>query len=494
MSAPREPDPAAGLPERELAVESVAVGGDGVAREESGRVVFVPRTAPGDRVRARITEDQGSYARAEVTEILEAGPRRREPPCRHYDEGCGGCQLQHLEMEAQRAAKRKMVRDTLRRIGDREAEVEETVPSDRPLGYRNRVRLTLRREEDGVRAGYHRRGAPGRIVDVEECPLAEDAVNRAWRQLRRGWGEGARHLPAGASLRVTIRASAPGRVTILVEGEDEPGRAGDGGGAAPRSRAAGPPPPGAGPPDDPGRVRPEGSPEAVAAAVDGLSGYFWRPRDGERRRLAGEPRMVEEWQGVELRLPPEVFLQVNRGAAREMEAYLDRRIGERLGGPRDRRILDLYAGVGTRALRWAEAGAEVAGAEVDAEAVATGREAAERRGVETGLRVRSVESCLPELLPADLAVVNPPRTGLSGEAASLLADASLEELAYVSCDPATLARDLARLGEGWEIDSIRPFDAFPQTAHVETIAWLRRGPGRAGGAGRTSEQREGRAG
>lgn len=446
-----EPDPSAGLPQRELTVESVAVGGDGVAREESGRVVFVPRTAPGDRVRARIVRDEGSYVRAELAEVMEAGDGRRDPPCPYYAD-CGGCQLQHLDMGTQRRAKRDMVRDTLRRIGGRDVEVSETVPSARTLGYRNRVTLTLRREGSRIRAGYHRRAAPGRIVDVETCPLAEDPVNRAWRQIRAAWGDGADRLPAGRSLRITVRASARGRVSLLVEQEDPP----------------------AGPPD-----AAPGDPEAIAGAVEGLSGYFWRPRGEKRRRLAGAPRMPEEWQGVELELPPEVFLQVNRGVARSMEGHLDRRIREQLGGAGGRRILDLYAGVGLRALRWAEAGADAAACERDEAAVEAGRAAARRRGAEPELRAATVEACLDDLLPADLAVVNPPRSGLSGEVAARLADSELGHLGYVSCDPATLARDLERLGEAWTVVSVQPFDAFPQTAHIETIAWLRRGPASA---------------
>lgn len=437
MSAPREPDPAAGLPERELAVESVAVGGDGVAREESGRVVFVPRTAPGDRVRARITEEHGSYARAEVTEILEAGPRRREPPCRHYDEGCGGCQLQHLEMEAQRAAKRRMVRDTLRRIGDREAEVEETVPSDRPLGYRNRVRLTVRREDGGVRAGYHRRGAPGRIVDVEECPLAEEPLREAWAQLRRSWGAGAGRMPGEGEVRLTLRATEDGDVGLLAEGGEE---------------------------------RRPGDPESVFRGCGRLVSYHWKPVDAGRRKMAGEERLRERWRSRDLEVGPETFLQVNRRVADAMEEHLDRRLGELEG----RRVLDLYAGVGLRALRWAEAGADAAACEVSEEAVADGRRASEAAGVDVPLRAGRVEDALEEMLPADDVVVNPPRRGLSEAVCRRLAESEVERVAYVSCDPATLARDVKRMGEGWRVGEVQPFDAFPQTAHVETILWLHR--------------------
>lgn len=423
----------------ELEVESVAGGGDGVAREPGGRVVFVPRTAPGDRAAVRLTEEHGSWARGRVVEILRPGPGRTEAPCPYY-EACGGCQLQHLDREAELEAKRRAVADALERIGGREVDVPAVEDPGPPFGYRNRVTFTLRRGADGVVAGYHRREEAGRILDVDECPLAEDPVRRAWSDLRTAWGEGAEILPAGRELRITLRASAEGRIALLVEGD-----------------AAG-----------------AGEPEAVADAVPGLACYAWRRGDGERRLLAGAATFSERWQGRELRLGPETFLQVNRRAAAAMAAHLDRLVADRLGGPAGRRILDLYAGVGVRAVRWAEGGARVAACETDDEAVRSGRELARRAGAEVDFHAARVEDRAASLLPADLAVVNPPRAGLSRQATAALRDAELGALAYVSCDPATLARDLDRLGEAWVVASVQPFDAFPQTAHVESVVWLAR--------------------
>ncbi|HKK28126.1 MAG TPA: TRAM domain-containing protein [Gemmatimonadota bacterium] len=429
----------------ELEVESVAVGGDGVAREPSGRVVFVPVTAPGDRVRARVTEDRGSFLRALAEEVLVPGPDRRPPPCPYYG-ACGGCQLQHLEPAAQREAKRGAVRDALRRIGGLEAEVPPVREAGPRLGYRNRIALTLRRGDGGapagaggadVRAGYHARGEPDRLVEVTGCPLAEPAVAEAWRALRRSWGPAARHLPAGEELRITVRGSATGSVAVLVEG---------------------------GAPGEPG------NPERVAAAVPGLSTYAWRP-GGERRAriLAGEPVLRERWQGFEVDLAPGVFLQVNRRVSEAVERSLD----EGLGPVDGLRVLDLYAGVGTRAARWSLRGAEAAACEADPDAVAAGEEAASRAGASPELRAGRVEDLLGTLVPADVVVLNPPRTGLSRQVARALRErGGAARLAYVSCDPATLARDLARLAGAWELKGLEAFDAFPQTAHVETLAWL----------------------
>jgi 23S rRNA (uracil1939-C5)-methyltransferase len=207
--------------------------------------------------------------------------------------------------------------------------------------------------------------------------------------------------------------------------------------------------------------------------VDELSSLHWRPGAGPLRRLAGTKHLEERWQGIELSLHPAAFLQVNRTVAASMEEHLDGRIGEVSG----MRVLDLYAGVGLRAMRWSRRGAVAVACEVHPGAVETGRRAARRHGVDVDIREGRVEELVDQLLPADVAVVNPPRQGLSQEVCGSLGTAELAALAYVSCDPATLARDLKRLGQAWRVESVQPFDAFPQTAHVETIVWLTRPDG-----------------
>lgn len=420
-----------------LEVESLAHGGDGVAREPGGRVVFVPRTAPGDRVRVELVEEQDRWARGRVVEVVSAGPSRREAPCPLYDD-CGGCQLQHVEPVAELEAKRQAVRDTLERIGGRTVEVPPVATAGPRLGYRNRVTLTLRREGGRARAGYHRHEAPERLVDVSRCPLAEPVVNRAWKTLREGWGQGADRLPSGGELRITVRGTAMGEVGVLVEGGD---------------------------PEDPGE------PETLERQVGIVDAYHWVPGGGEIQRLGGRDRLRERWRGRDVGVRPRSFLQVNRWVADRMEAYLDAVLGPNLP---ERRVLDLHAGLGLRAIRWAEAGAEVVACERESDAVADGRSAAADSAVTVEYREGRVDEELPALLPADVAVVNPPRTGLSPTTCDLLAGPGVDSLAYVSCEPSTLARDLDRLGEGWRLESLQPFDAFPQTGHVETVAWLER--------------------
>ena len=429
---------ASGGPDPPLEIESIAAGGDGVAREPSGRVVFVPRTAPGDRVRVRVEEERSRWARARLDALLEPGPDRAPAPCPYYPE-CGGCQLQHLDGAGRRAALGQVVRDALERIGGlTDVSVPEPENPGPEFGYRNRITLTLRRTDGGVRAGYHDHADPDRILDVEDCPLAETPVRRAWAVLREAWGKDAARLPAGPQLRITVRASADGDVAVVIFGGD-PERPGD----------------------------PEGLQRRLGTTVR-LAGLHWRDASGRRRRLGGEDTLQDRWQGVDVPLRPEAFLQVNRRVA----AAIDRHLEEGLGPREGLEMVDLYAGVGVRAIAWARRGARVTAVERDGDAVRSGREAA--RGADAPVRFLRgrVEERLEATLPADRLVVNPPRSGLSRPVCRMLRDGGAPLLAYVSCDPATLARDLRRLRPAWRVRAVRPFDAFPQTAHVETVAWL----------------------
>jgi len=419
----------------DLTVESIAVGGDGVGRTASGQVVFLARTAPGDRVRAELFERRKRWARGRVVEIYEKGPDRVEPACGYFDE-CGGCQLQHLGAAAQAAWLRRAVSDTLARIGGAEVPVGRVISGARKLGYRNRVTFSLRRDGARVTAGY-RAVRGGRLIDVERCPLAEPAVQEAWAGLRAAWGPGARHLPAGAELRITVRASVDGEVGLLVSG---------GYGGAP-------------------------DPAPIERGVPRLATYWWTRADGTRERLAGTDTLADRWEGVELSLWPEAFLQVNREVSARIDAHLD----AGLGGVEGLTILDLYAGVGLRAIRWAAAGASVVAVESGADAARTGRAAASRLGTRAPRLIEgTVEAALPGLGPADVIVVNPPRAGLGLQAAERLREVAASRLVYVSCDPATLARDVSRLRGWWTPERAQPFDAFPQTGHVETVLWLSR--------------------
>ena len=416
----------------QLRIDAIGSGGAGVGRDPDGRVVFVQRTAPGDLVRLEITDARKRWARGRLREVLEAGPGRREPPCPLF-ERCGGCTLEHLQYPAQLEAKRRLVRDALARIGG------VTLPGDIAITgspvefqYRNRVSFTLRRLGARVVAGFHELDRPAHVLDVDErCLLPEPALATAWGALRRAWGERAERLPRGGNLRLTLRTTGAGQVSLLIDG-------------------------GVG----------RGAPDALLAAVPGLAA-IWHRGDGAPAAtlLAGEAEVAEVWAGENVGLSGALFLQVNRSAATLLEAHVLALAGNLQGAT----VIDAYCGVGLHARRLARGGARVIGLELDAHAVAQARLHAPA-GAE--FREGRVELLLESALPADLCILNPPRAGVDGHALDTLLARPPQRLIYVSCDPATLARDLARLGTAYRLRTVQCFDLFPQTSHVETVVEL----------------------
>lgn len=423
------------VPTVRVSVDRIAAGGSGVGREESGRVVFVPRTAPGDVAEVAISEERSRWARGFAVRFLERGSGWRQAPCLLYDR-CGGCQVQHLDPGEQRRAKRGLVEDALRRIGGMDLRVPELAVAGSEFRYRNRLTFSVGRSGGSPVVGFRRLNAPDVVLDVPTCLLAEPAIAAVWEGVRDIW-EADAILPEGEDIRITLRGSAGGDVDLLIRG-----------GAAVAPAAC----------------------ERLLAGVPGLIGCHHLRADGSLAHLAGEKTLEDRWQGIEFDLPADVFLQVNRTVSAAMDAWLDERAGDVDGMS----ILDLYAGVGARAIRWAGQGARVTAIEVSGAAVDAGSAASSSVGAEVAFVADRVEQRIASLLPADLVVVNPPRAGLSRRVSRALASGKARSLAYVSCDPATLARDLARLASGWDVRDVQPFDAFPQTAHVETIAWLDR--------------------
>jgi 23S rRNA (uracil1939-C5)-methyltransferase len=415
----------------ELRITGIAAGGAGVGRAADGRAIFVHRTAPGERVKVRLTVQKPRWAKAELQQVLEPAPSRREAPCRFYDR-CGGCTLEHMEYGAQLDAKARIVADALERIGGVAAPAPEVVASPAEFRYRNRVSFTLvRMRGGGVVAGFHELLRPERVLDIDEsCLMPELAVAEAWAAVRRSWGADAGRLPSGTRLRLTVRASAGGRTALLVQGGYGRGR-----------------------------------PDELLARVPSLEAIWHQPRASDAPLLlAGESRLDEAWQEEDLALGGAVFLQVNRGAA----ALLEQHVLELAGRVEGLRVVDAYCGVGLHARRLARAGAEVVGIELDAAAVA------EARRTVPGARFLAarVEDAISDVLPADLVVLNPPRAGLEEAAAAALVERPAARLIYVSCDPATLARDVKRLAAAYRLERVRCFDLFPQTSHVETVAEL----------------------
>lgn len=399
-----------------VAIRGVAAGGDGVGTLPDGRTVFVPRTAPGDTVRLRSVRRHARFARAEIAEVVEPGPGRVEPPCLHYvRDRCGSCQLQHLDSATQQGVRRTIVGDAMRRIARLDREDPPMLGDGPPFGYRARITLTVRHGA----IGYHRHGAPDQIMEITSCLLASEPVRTLHAAVRRG----RRHLPRDAE-QVSLREDAEGGLHVVV-------------------RTAG-----------------EGTwTDAAALAAELPDGVhlWWHPAGGAARVVAGSADPF----------PATVFAQVNPAVASAVRrAALDA-----LGPVSGARVWDLYAGIGESTAALADAGAQVASVERDPRAV--------RHAVGVGpagpdRRVGDVADHAPRLPAPDLVLTNPPRLGMEESVTAVLRESGAGRLVYISCDPATLARDIGRLSPAYRLADLTAWDQFPQTAHVECVATLER--------------------
>ena len=442
----------------ELAVSDVAHGGWCVARHPDGRVVFVRHALPGERVRARITDTTARFARAEAVEILQASPDRIEPPCPHARPGgCGGCDWQHATPEAQRRLKAAVVRQQLRRIAGLDHEVTvEPLPGDSGgLGWRTRVRLSV---GPGGAAGLLKHRSH-EVIEVGACPLAHPLVPVA--------GITGQRWPQVSSLEVTASPGSGERAAIVTPLA---------GGRRARGRAR--------PPTSPA---PPMSPAARAAAMlEGLAGTVLAAgRDGRLTPLRGRGYLHQSAAGRTWRVGAGTFWQVHPGAA---DALTETVLDVLRPAPGDV-ALDLFCGAGLFAGVLAEAvgpGGAVVGVESDRGAVRDARHNLRRlpwarihHGDVAAVLARDAGPAGDGWQEAGLAVLDPPRTGVGRAVVERLlrppgtGSSRLRRVAYVSCDPATLARDIVVFGElGWRLAGLRAFDAFPMTHHVECVAAL----------------------
>jgi 23S rRNA (uracil1939-C5)-methyltransferase len=411
-----------------LDIASISAGGDGVARHE-GLVVFTPRTAPGDRVVADVSV-QGRVGRGKLVRVEREGPSRVSAACAHYEapDRCGGCQWQHVDVAAQRDAKRTMLRDAFQRIAKREIPLPP-IHAGAEWRYRRSLTLAMRRRGDGTWfAGLRAFDDPEAVFDLEDCLITAEPVLEAWRAVMAA----AEHLPDEPRLRGTVRV-IDDRAHFVLEGGRE-----------------------------------WSALSAFLDAVPDLAAVWWQA-DGKRRRIVADRRPAGE--------PGASFAQVNP----EMAAQLHAAVVQRVMAHAPTTVVDAFSGAGDTAAALAAQGVRVVAIEADEEASAFAASrftasggAAAQAGASTGSRAIAarVEDVLPAHLPADVVILNPPRSGVDAKVTAALVKTPPKAIIYVSCDPATLARDVSRL-PGWTVHHLECYDLFPQTAHVETLCELR---------------------
>jgi 23S rRNA (uracil1939-C5)-methyltransferase len=445
--------------EVELDVESLAFGGNGVARLD-GYVVFVRRGLPGDRVRARVTKVKRGYAEALATDVLRAGPNHADAPCAHYP-ACGGCRFQDLAYEVQLEQKHAQVRDALQRIGGiGEPPLQPIVPCEPEIfHYRNKLEYSFARTPEGPALGFHKAGRWDEVLEIDKCWLTTDLGNGI-RDAVRTWAR-------EEGLEPYSQADGSGYLRHLVVRE--------------------------------GRNTGQALVQLVTAPGDRFEpGYFvdvvrrfpevrsvhWSVNDTPAevtnlptKLLWGEEWIEEEIGGLRFRVRPNAFLQTNTSMAERLYSLA----ADAAGLTGSETVWDLYCGIGTIGLTLAGKALTVWGIEVSEESVACALENAEVNGItNAAFFAGNVGQVVDELVDRsgspDVVVVDPPRAGLAGKALRHLGRLGAPRLVYVSCNPTTLAGDVKTLrGEyGYELVTVTPVDMFPHTPHVEAVALLNR--------------------
>jgi 23S rRNA (uracil1939-C5)-methyltransferase len=434
--------------ELELTVESLAHGGSGVARRD-GYVVFVAGAIPGDRVRAVVGKSKRAYAEARAVAVLEPSPDRIPAAADHP-----GAPWQVLPYERQLEVKAEQVRDALVRIGRLAGfELEPIVPALEQWRYRNKLEYSFGTGADGeLVCGFHAPGRFDRIVGMDDCLLASERSNAA----RRAVLEWAR----GHGLSAWDRREQRGLLRNLVVREGR--RTGE-----LQVRLV----------TSPGQI----DADTLIGAVR-CDGLFWTRQEqlgesaqgGETVLLAGVPQLRERLGELDLLISPEAFFQTNT----EMAERLYGTAAELAQLRGHERVFDLYCGIGTIALTLAARAREVVGVEIVEPAVADAIENARLNDVlNARFYAGDIRLAMRDLVEQagrpDIAVVDPPRAGLSQKVVRRIVEAGPARIVYVSCNPTTLAPNAAQMTEaGYRLTRVRPVDMFPQTPHVECVALL----------------------
>jgi 23S rRNA (uracil1939-C5)-methyltransferase len=448
----------------ELQVDSLAHGGEGVARYgDGGYVVFVSGAIPGDHVKAVVTKRKRSYAHARAVELVSPSPERIEPQAKHP-----GVAWQVLPYERQLEIKQQQVEDALRRIGKLDGfEMQEIVPALAQWRYRNKLEYSFGGDEnDQLICGFHGPGGWKRVEPIEDCLLASEVGNRArdvalaWarEQGLRAWDRRRESL-AGKQLLLRNLVVREGRASgklqvrlVTTDGELD--------------------------------VSSFAATLAGALGESTLSGVLWTRSSslaettmgGETELVWGEDALPERLGELDLSISAEAFFQTNT----EMAEVLYGIVSEYAALEGWERVYDLYSGIGTIALTLAPRAGELWGIEIVEPAVADAIATAKRNEVTNAhFFAGDTRLALPELLERagkpEVVVVDPPRAGLSQKVVRRIIDAAPKRVVYVSCNPTTLAPNAAQLVEaGWRLVKVRPVDMFPQTPHIECVALLER--------------------
>ena len=435
--------------ELDLVFTDLLANGQAVGRA-GGIVVFCFGPLPQEHARVRITTVKPKYAVADLIEVTQTAAERVEPFCPVFG-ACGGCQVQHLAYPTQLAWKRDVVRNALARIGGfGDIAVRETIGMESPRAYRNKMSLVVDRSCE--RLGFYKQRSH-EVVQIDACPILAPRLDAQIDRLNRAKAD---PRTAGAfkeTRHIVARSAKKSGQAVVTFTTDRPSK-----GLEERA-------------------------DALVQSLDGVAGLtnsYDLPGPNaiigrKQHVLAGSAQIEESIAGVRYRVSAGSFFQVNVDVVERIFTHLEPRL------QKPRKVIDLYCGAGTFSLFFAKHGSTVLGIEENAQAIAEARDNAKLNGFERTARFHQgrAESALRrpdvarELSAADLVFLDPPRKGSDEPTLGAIAARRIPAIWYLSCDPATLARDLKFLGaKGYRIGEVQPFDMFPQTGHVEALATL----------------------
>ncbi|HAC66145.1 MAG TPA: 23S rRNA (uracil(1939)-C(5))-methyltransferase RlmD [Cyanothece sp. UBA12306] len=443
----------------ELEITDLSNNGDGVGRF-AGRAIFVPNTVTGDRVLVRLLRLKKQYAYGKLQNILSPSPHRIRPNCIVADK-CGGCQWQHIDDSYQRTVKQNHVHESLKHIGGfNDPQLSEILFSPEVLGYRNKVTYPLGRSATGkVQSGYYRQNSH-QLINLNQCPIQDVRLNPLLIDIKQdieaqGWSIYDENKHQGRLRHFSLRiGKRTGEILLTLISTHK--------NLSNLHQQA--------------ETWLQRYPNLVGVALN------YNPKTGnvifgeETTIIAGRPYLREIFAGLEFHLGPDTFFQINTEAA---EILLNAII-QKLDLKGTERLVDAYCGIGTFTLPLAQKVKQALGLELNPNSIAQARDNARLNNIDNVTFMSGkVETLLPQLsFSPDIVMLDPPRKGCDRAVIETLRNLEPSQIVYVSCKPATLARDLQQLCQGgkYHLIWLQPMDFFPQTSHVESVALLRLNP------------------
>jgi len=431
-----------------LLINSVGSNGEGVGKHQ-GMTIFIDGALPGEEVIARLSQVKKSYAHAELIKIVTPSVHRVKPICPLFGR-CGGCQIMHLEYSEQLKVKRQKVIDALTRIGKLEnIHVAECIASPTDLNYRNKVQLPVAYSNDKLLVGFYQKKSHT-IIPVENCYIHCDVGDKVFEKVKSilsVYKHDIEHEIKHLIIKSAVKSCSS--VVIFVRS----GRK-----KTSFSKLA-------------AHLMEECS--EISGVVENINPGKTKAITGKRWNvLAGNPYIYEEVCDLTFKISPASFFQVNTYQAE----LLYRKAIELAGIEKTTRVMDAYCGIGTLSLIAAKHAKQIIGIECVPQAIEDAKENARRNDINNcEFLCGRTEEYIEKFSDVDLVIINPPRQGCDTKVISALCNSISKKIIYISCDPATLARDLSQLVEnGYTIEKVIPFDMFPQTMHVETIVLLKK--------------------